>query len=538
MMVCTWGDVEDVEKWKEDKLETRLIIEKNGKLNEKAGKYAGLRLDAARDTIIKDLGGLKLLKNKTEITHTLNIHERCKHTVDFFVSPQWYVKILDLKDEIKKRGAELEWHPKFMKVHLDNWIDGLKWDWCISRDRFFGVPFPLWICEECGEIILPEDDELPVDPRENLPRNKSCPKCQSKNIKGETQVMDTWMTSSTTPLINAYWKEKDNLMEKVYPMSLRVQAFEIIRTWLFYTLAKSHLHTESLPWRNVMISGWGLAKNGEKMSKSLNNYVTAESMIQKYSADALRFWSCGATLGMNLRFSEEDIRAGQKLLTKIWNAARFAMINLEEYDKTTELNKKDLERADQWILSELQELIREVTRQFENYEFAKAKNALEHFFWIKFTDNYIELIKGRLYGKDKKKKLSAQFTLYSILSILIKLFAPILPHITEELFRQFSQNSNNPSSIHISHWPEINKELADKKMAESGKIILEIISEIRKLKSEKGIKLYEKIKKLKISVKLQNKAFIEGFSDDLKNISGAEKIELSENETELVKIIK
>jgi valyl-tRNA synthetase len=474
--------------------------------------------------------------------HTLNIHERCKHPIDFFVSPQWYIKILDLKDDLKKRGSQLKWYPGFMKVQLDNWIDGLKWDWCISRDRYFGVPFPVWHCVDCGEIILPEDEELPVDPRENQPKNNKCPKCQSRlggtKIRGEMQVMDTWMTSSCTPLINAGWKEKSNLMGKVYPMSLRVQAFEIIRTWLFYTLVKSHLHTKSLPWTNVMISGWGLAKEGEKMSKSLNNFVTAESMIEKYSADAVRFWSCGATLGMNLRFSEEDVRAGQKLLTKIWNAARFINLNLEGYDRGSRLDKKELEIADQWILAELQELIKEVSKQFESYEFAKAKTALEHFFWIKFADNYIELVKGRLYGKEEKKKLSAQFTLCSILSTLIKLFAPILPHIAEELYQQFEKNSNDHRSIHTGNWPEVNKDLSDSRMAESGKILLEIISEMRRQKSEKGIRLYEKIKKMTVNASPENKGFIEGISEDLKKISGAQDLEFSEKQTELVKIIK
>jgi valyl-tRNA synthetase len=553
MMVCTWGDIEDIEKWKIDKLETKLIINKNGKLSEKAGNYKNLTLAQARTKIVDDLQTAGHLKNTTNIKHTLNIHERCKKPIDFFASPQWFIKILDLKDDLKKRGEELNWYPSFMKVQLDNWIDGLKWDWCISRDRFFGVPFPVWHCPDCQEIILAENDELPIDPREMHPKTGICPKCGSKNIKGEMQVMDTWMTSSVSPLINAKWQDKDNLMSTlhpytnsnilksdqasdtsennkkigvgIYPMSLRVQAFEIIRTWLFYTLVKSHLHTNSLPWKNVMISGWGLAKNGEKMSKSLNNFVIAEDIIKKYSADALRYWACGATLGMNLRWSEEDVRAGQKLLTKLWNAGRFVMMNLEDYDQKTDLGINDLEISDQWILAELQELTREVTNQFEKYEFAKGKIALEQFFWIKFTDNYIELVKGRLYGTDKQKKLSAQFALSQILSTLIILYAPILPHITEELAETFN---NADGSIHLGPWPTIKQKFENHDLIKKGKVILDAISRLRKTKVENVIKLSEPIESVILRTDKDSLKFIGNLTEDLKNVSHASKITFEE----------
>jgi valyl-tRNA synthetase len=369
---------------------------------------------------------------------------------------------------------------------------------------------------------------LPIDQRENLPKNKICPKCQSEKLVGEMQVMDTWMTSSTTPLINARWREKENLMEKIYPMNLRVQGFEIIRTWLFYTLTKSHLHTDTLPWKEVMISGWGLAKDGNKMSKSLNNYVTADSMIEKYSADALRFWSCGATLGMNLRFSEDDIKAGQKILIKLWNVARFVAMNLEGYDKKIILTQKDLHASDAWILGEMQDLIASVTAQFENYEFAKAKIALEQFFWIKLADNYIELIKGRLYGTDEKNKLSAQFALNQVLETLVKLFAPILPHLAEELYQQFVKQSNSPVSVHICDWPKVDAKFSDKNTEKDGAVLIDIISQMRQSKVKENIKLYEDVKLLIVNPKKDQKEFVESVSDDLKNLSHAKEISFSD----------
>jgi valyl-tRNA synthetase len=541
MMVCTWGDVEDIAKWREDKLNTKLVMGKNGKLNEKAGEFSGLTLTQAREQILKGLEDKKLLVGKKEISHILNVHERCKNPVEFFISPQWFIKILDIKNDLKERGKELKWHPQFMKVHLDNWIDGLKWDWCISRDRFFGVPFPVWHCEDCGEIILPADGELPVDPRENLPKNKKCPKCKSAGrrtkIRGELQVMDTWMTSSVTPLINTRWKEKESLMKKIYPMSLRVQAFEIIRTWLFYTLAKSHLHTGTLPWENVMISGWGLAKDGEKMSKSLNNFVSAQSVIEKYGADALRYWSCGATLGMNLRWSEEDVKAGKKLLTKIWNVSRFIVMNLEDYDRKTLIARDDLAEADKWILSKLYGLIQDVNDALDKYDFGRAKLYLEHFFWTKLADNYIELVKGRLYGSDNKGKTSAQFTLYSIFMILNKLFAPFFPHIAEELYQSFIKEKNSPVSIHISNWPKdpdfepiYNKDTQWKinqaEMNENGRLLIGTIEFMRKEKTEKNIRLYESIGNVIITVPGNNSDFFERISDDLKNLAHAKKVKI------------
>ena len=529
---CSFGGNECVE-WLERHPEAQPIelVLPNGKFSARGGKYEGKKTLEVRKEIIEDLKEIGALVKTEPLKHAVFVHERCKTDVEYIRTKQWFIKLLDLKEALKKRGEELNWYPKFMKVQLDNWIDGLKWDWCVSRDRFYGVPFPLWHCEDCGEIILAEDDELPADPRENLPKNPTCPKCGSQKIKGEAQVMDTWATSSVTPLINNHWKENDE--KNIYPMSVRIQGFEIIRTWLFYTLVKSHLNTENLPWKNVMISGWGLAKNGEKMSKSLNNFVTAESMIERYSADALRFWSCGATLGMNLRFSEDDMRAGQKLLTKLWNATRFVMMNLEDSDRNTFLERKDLCAADAWILTELDTLIKEVTWQFENYEFAKAKNLLEHFFWIKFTDNYIELIKGRLYGEDSKKKLSAQFALYQAIYTLIKLFAPILPHVTEEIYQEFFKSES--VSIHLEKWPDIENDSENESSLGLGKEILEIISEIRKQKAEKGIKLGEAFGELSITA---NNDFLNKISDDLKNLSHAEKIELIKSDELKIEIKK
>ena len=276
MMVCTWGDGEDIKKWKENGLATRALISTNGRLTDIADQFQGLTIAQARSAIVKLLSERGFIVKQANITHNVNVHERCGTPIEFLASPQWFVKILDHKDKFLQRGNELNWLPDFMRRRYEDWIQGLKWDWCISRNRFYGVPFPVWYCDNCGSIVLPPEQLLPVDPRESAPDVLHCSNCQATALSPELQVMDTWMTSSLTPLINVHWGTKNSSVGKIYPMNLRVQAFEIIRTWLFYTVVKSQYHTESLPWKSVMISGWGLDAQGKKMSKSKGNFVAIE----------------------------------------------------------------------------------------------------------------------------------------------------------------------------------------------------------------------------------------------------------------------
>jgi len=521
MMVCTWGDSEDVEKWRENKLDTYVIFDKWGYLNEIAGKYKGIRVREARKPVVDDLKKMGLVRGKKKIIHSLNIHERCKNPIEFYSSNQWYIKLLDIKGALLKRGNELNWHPRSMKVHYDNWIRGLKWDWCVSRDRFYGVPFPVWHCKDCGEIILPNAKSLPIDPREQKAPIKTCPQCKSKVIEGEMQVMDTWMTSSVTPLINAKWGERTNLMKKIYPMSLRVQAMEIIRTWLFYTVVKSHLHTKSLPWKDVMISGHGTDNKGEKMSKSLGNFVKAEEVISRYGADALRWWACGTTLGMNVRYSEEDIRAGNKLLTKLWNVTRFVFMNCPK--KVSQ--PREIYPSDQWILSEARNLVAEATKNLDKYEFGLAKIAIEKFFWTKLADNYLELIKGRLYGEDKIGKQSAQWTIVYLLDMMNHLLAPYLPFVTEEIYQAFFKGKYYKDvSIHLRSWPKIVETHNYASLQKAGDHVIQIIEEIRRYKAGKGLKLVDPISILDVIANAKTINALRPFETDLKNIGKIAKI--------------
>ncbi len=531
MMVCTFGDGEDIERWKRDSLETRIVFDKAGRLTDKAGDYAGLKINEARKQILEDLK--ENLVKQDAISNVCNVHERCGTIAEFIVTPQWFINVVDHKADWIKRGDELNWYPKFMKSKFDAWIDGLKWDWCISRQRYYGVPFPVWYCDDCGQIVLPSDDELPVDPTSLAAPKNGCSKCGSKKLRPEHDVMDTWMTSSLTPLINANWQypSDKNLMAKIYPMSLRVQAFEIIRTWLFYTIVKSHYHTDSLPWNDVMISGWGLDEKGRKISKSLGNFVEPEKIIEKYSADALRYWSAESTLGQNLRYNEEEVKVGKRTITKLWNASKFVISHLEEY-QFQDSDNQHLEPADRWILSELQKTIKAYHKNFSVYEYAKAKDAVNSFFWDKFCDNYLEFVKYRLYDENtsEESKAAAKWTLYKALYNILQLFAPIMPFITEEIYQLYFINQDKNISIHLTQLPQVEKGLLINDQELKFSDILLIVQEVRKYKASKNYSIKKELSELIVEMTNDD---AKNYTDLLKAVLSFQKITAGKGETTL-----
>ncbi len=323
MMVCTFGDKEDIEKWHKYSLPLRIAITESGRMNELAGKYNGLNLKDARKEIVEALKESGLLIRQQEISHAVNVHERCGTEIEFLKKPQWSIKVLDQKEELINIAQKINWHPQHMKVRYEHWVKNLQWNWGISRQRYYGVPFPVWYCKKCKAILLPEEKDLPVDPREQKHPSGKC-KCGSTQLEPEMDVMDTWMTSSVTPEINADWGAKEE-RKNFLPMSLRPQAHDIIRTWAFYTIVKSYYHHNSIPWKDIMISGHGQDSSGQKMSKSKGNFIVAQDVINKYSADAFRFWAASVKLGDDLPFQEKDVLTGQKFITKLWNASKFIL---------------------------------------------------------------------------------------------------------------------------------------------------------------------------------------------------------------------
>ena len=525
MMVCTFGDKEDVEKWHKYNLPLRLALTEDGRLNELGGKYARLKCKEARAEIIEELKLQKLLINQKPITHAVNVHERCGTEIEFLKKQQWQIKVLDKKEELIEIANKVKWHPEHMKVRYEHWVKNLQWNWGISRQRYYGVPFPVWYCKLCGEVLLAREEDLPVDPREeNYPN--SC-RCGSAQTVPEMDVMDTWMTSSCTPEINADWGGKEE-REKFLPMSLRPQAHDIIRTWAFYTIVKSFYHHNQIPWKDIMISGHGQDPHGQKMSKSKGNFIVAQEVINKYSADAFRFWAASVKLGDDLPYQEKDVLTGQKFINKLWNASKLALTHLQDYlPKEKEL---PLEKFDAWMLSKLQKLIKQSTESFDNYEYSKTKSEVENFFWHTFCDQYLEIIKDRLYNPQRRgeeARRSAQLGLHLALKSILKLIAPIMPHITEEIYQLYFASQENISSIHVSSWPEYAPALVNEEAELTGELGIDIINAVRKYKSEQKMSIKEEMKELILVSEEKNFAeTIKTLEADLKAVLNVKEIKL------------
>ncbi|PJE81735.1 valine--tRNA ligase [Candidatus Pacearchaeota archaeon CG10_big_fil_rev_8_21_14_0_10_32_42] len=504
LMVCTYGDKYDVEAVGKYKLNPKKVIGKNGSVN--IPGYEGLNIKTARKKIIEDLENKNLIYEQRNITHSVNVHDKCGTEIEFIDSPQWFIKILDKKKELLSQGNKIKWYPEFMKKRYEHWINGLEWDWSISRNRHFGIPIPIWECEKCNKIILPNKNELPVDP---LEIKKKCPGCK-ENAVPEKMVLDTWATSSVTPQI------ANNLFGGKFgiPFSLRPQAHDIIRTWAFYTIVKAFLNEGKIPWKEIVISG-NVSLKGEKMSKSKGNIIEPKKVINEYGADALRFWAAGSKLGHDLDYQEKDLVTGKKFVTKIMNASNFVFMNLKDYDGKKK--PKKLEPLDKLFLSKLEGVIKNVTKYFESYDYSTAKQEIEQFFWT-FCDNYLEIVKKRVYQGDGEKKISAQYTLYKILFAILKLIAPIAPFVTEEIYQENFKKFEKDKSIHISRWPKHNSVL---KKTDELDTFFEILSKIRQEKTNS-----KKAMNSEIILTLEKNYFkiFKGMLDDLKNVTNSKEI--------------
>ena len=508
VMCCTFGDITDIDWYNAYNLPLRISINKDGTMNEIAKKYQGLSIKEAREQIINDLKENKLLTSQKHIKHVVNVHERCNTEVEFLITKQWFIKYLDLRKKFLKDGAKLNWYPKFMKNRLDNWIKGLKWDWCISRQRYFGVPFPVWYCAKCHETILADEKQLPVDPLKDKPLKK-CPRCYGKEFIPEKDVLDTWATSSLTPIIAQELFKGKKVHNKLFPMSLRPQAHDIISFWLFNTLVKSQLHFNKNPWKDVAISGYVLYR-GEKMSKSKGNIIEPQEIMNNYGADSLRFWAASAKLGEDLELQEKDLTTAKRTIIKLWNASKFVLMNLKNYNNK---KPKKLELIDFWLLSKLNNIVKISTENFDKYDYSKTKLETENFFWNVFCDYYLEIVKDRLYNPKKRGKdvkLSAQYTLNYVLLTILKLFAPIMPHIIEEIYQLYHAKKEKKRSIHLSNWPQYNKSLYNKDAEKIGDLMINLIREVRQFKSKHKKSLKEHV----------NLTLIKTKEKELKNVLG------------------
>ncbi|MEM1752419.1 MAG: valine--tRNA ligase [Archaeoglobaceae archaeon] len=485
VMICTFGDRQDVKWWKKYGLELRNIINRDGTLNELAGKYQGLKISEAREKIIADLKAEGKVLRQEEVEHNVGVCWRCKTPVEIFPAEQWFVKVD--KEKIVEMAKKIKWVPEFMFDRLLSWVEAMEWDWVISRQRVFATPIPVWYCKKCGKVIVAEEDWLPVDPTKEKPR-KPC-ECGSSDFEGEKDVLDTWMDSSITPLVIAGWPQL-----REYPVSLRPQGHDIIRTWAFYTILRSQALENEIPWKEIVINGIVFGEDGRKMSKSIGNVISPEEVVEKFGADALRQWAASGVIGEDLIFSWREVVAASRFQQKLWSVARFALTHINDYEEKPE----DIERlriADKWIISKLNRLIAFVRENMDKYRFDEALKAIRSFVWYELADNYIELVKGRLYSGEESDP--AKFTLKYVLDRILRLLAPITPFITEEIWSRFFK-----SSVHLQSYPSVEWQMIDEEAEKVGEEMKEILSAIRKLKHDKGLALNAPLKKIIVFTQL------------------------------------
>ena len=509
VMCCTFGDQTDIEWWKKYNLPLKYIFTDDGRIIDSVPNYGGMKIKEARKKIIEDLQNGGYIEKIEELEHEVQTHERCGKEVEYAVMNQWFIDIMNHKEDFIRIGNEIKWHPDYMHARYDEWVNNVAWDWCISRQRYFGVPFPVWYCKECGEVILAKQEDLPVNPLTDKPPVNCCPKCGCQEFVPESDVMDTWATSSVTPLINMHYGEKDNYEALLKPMSLRTNASEIIRTWDFYTIVKSFYHFGMRPWDNVMISGFVMASKGEKISKSKgNSKVEPLALIDQYSADVIRYWAASGRLGTDIVFSEETLLRGKKLINKLWNVAKFIEMHLSDY---TDKPFTEYEYIDKWILGSFQEMEKNFLRYLDEYEVGLALNTLEKFFW-NFCDNYIEIVKHRLYRPEEfgeTPRYSGQKTVYTLLYKLLQDFSIFFPFITEEIYQELYHEDK---SIHLTEIKELNYSF--EKEIKNGDHMMNIISQARGEKTNHNVSLKTPIKNLEIKV---NKELKEAINDSIKD---------------------
>lgn len=548
VMCCTFGDDTDKEWWRKHKLPLRALLTQVGKLDFENPLYVqsfhgdkvpantdlqGLKPKQANTKTLELLQAAGRLLKQVQISHTVKCAERSGTPIEIIPTHQWFVRIIDKKEALLAKGAQCNWHPEYMRVRLNQWIEGLKEDWCISRQRFFGVPFPVWYSKRAGEegkILFADFSQLPVDPMVDLP-----PGYARGEVTADIDVMDTWATSSISPQLNARGVCKDfapdrKRYEKLFPADIRPQAHEIIRTWAFYTIVKAHLHENMIPWKNLMISGWCLASDKTKMSKSKGNVVTPVALIEEKGTDAVRYWASTSRLGADTAFSEDLLKIGRKLVNKLWNASNFASLNLEKIKGTPSTASEDTlrgiisETLDLWILSRLHQCVVKATQEFERFEYCDARVAIEDFFWNDFCDNYLELVKARAYGESLGNQQSALYTLHHCLDALLRLFAPFVPHITEELY---SHIFDGRGSVHArGQWPQEGHYPYDTAAELSGMAAVDVLNLIRKTKSEANVSIKFPVEKVVVVVMGDTPGWdhLNAVLSDLKSAGNAEEI--------------
>lgn len=523
VMCATFGDSTDIEWYQKHNLPYKKIIMPDGTIQEDAALIGGMTIRKAREHIIALLREKGLLVKQETISHMIAIHERCGNAVELIPSKQWYIDVLTDKDKYLKAADEINWHPAHMKNRYKIWVENLKWDWCISRQRYFGVPFPIWYCQNCKEPVFAEEEQLPVNPMESRPLYPCV--CGCDQFVPEEAVFDTWATSSVTTLINARYGEKDDISSQIFPMGMRTQAHEIIRTWAFYSIVKSLYHTGQIPWRDIMISGFVLAKPGEKISKSKNNGSDSPmALIERHSADAIRYWAANSKLGTDTFFSEDELKISKRFIQKLYNAAKFAMLQLNDFKKPETYDESSLLPVDRWLLQRVNETTKRAAELLDDYEIGQARHEIDNLFWKDFCDYYIEIVKERLYQPEKHgeaQRYSGQIAVYYGLLGILKLYAIYTPYVTEYLYQEFYRQYEKETSLHQTLWETHREEGI---YIAFGEHLKNVIAEVRRSKTEQQMSMKDAIPELIITCPKKFRDFYKKTEKDIKACTGAGRI--------------
>jgi len=557
LMVCTFGDQTDVQWWREEGLALRQIIGAQGRLDdvdfanapfeslqpEKANAaYAeikGKNIKQAQAGMVELLGNPEhsatgksapLQEEPEAILHGVKFFEKGDRPLELLTTRQWFCALMDKKPELLAKGEQVQWHPPFMAARFRDWTENLALDWCLSRQRFFGVPIPVWYPLDASggpdfdHPVVAEAEAMPVDPTTDTPPGyEEAQRDQPGGFTADPDIFDTWFTSSMTPQISSHWGEDDERHARLFPADMRPQGHDIIRTWAFYTIAKAMLHEDEVPWHNALISGWILDPDRKKMSKSKGNVTTPLPLIEKYTADAARYWAASARLGTDTAFDENVWKIGKRLVTKLFNAAKFVLSQTGEMTPITQ----ELDRA---FVARLKTLVSDSTKNFDSYQFAHALQEIESFFWTHFTDTYLELAKVRARGfadgatgEEAARSGSAVASLRLGLSVLVRLFAPTLPYITEEIWSWAFAEENAPEgdaaarSIHVAAWPAASDfaGIEAPSHVESFDIAVAALAAINKAKADAEVSMGRDVDSLELAATPATLEILEGVSQDV-----------------------
>ncbi len=492
---------------------------------------AGLPAKKAQQKIIEIAESMTEVidRPRQEITHAVKFFEKGDRPLELLPTLQWYARIMDKKPELIEQGRRIQWHPGFMGRRYEHWVEGLNLDWCLSRQRFFGVPIPAWYPLDANgaclyqQVILPDPAMLPVDPLDDAPPGyEESQRDQPDGFTGDPDVFDTWATSSLTPQIASRWVDEPERHRRLFPMDIRPQSHEIIRTWAFYTIVKAWLHEREVPWKNVVISGWILDPDRKKMSKSQGNVVTPEPLIDQYGADSVRYWAARARLGVDTAYDEQVFKVGKKLCTKLFNAAKFAIGRFSDIETVRLTPEAVTEEVDRALIAELRPLLRRATDAFEAFDYAQALSLIEDFFWRYFCDNYLEMAKPRTYDEElTQARLSACATLRLTLRALVRLFAPFVPYITEEIWHwTFAEDADMCGSVHNSLWPVESEiaAIAAPSHASTWSAALSVVEQVRKAKADANLSMAAPVKAVSVCCNAQVCAALEAVSGDLQRM--------------------